>query len=62
MHLKNNVFSTLVSNSLNLIGCGVDKYVAKNNVAKMAKAFGLADNQVGDLLKFIETGYEKYEK
>ena len=56
------MFSTLVSNSLNLIGCGIDKYVAKNAVAKMAKAFGLTDNQVTDLLKFIETGYEKYEK
>ncbi len=45
-----------------MIGCGIDKYVTKNTVAKIAKAFGLADNQVGDLLKFIESGYEKYEK
>ena len=60
MHLKNNVFSTLVSNSLNMIGCGIDKYGAKNTVAKMGKAFGLADGQVSDLLKFIETGYDKY--
>jgi hypothetical protein len=53
MHLKNNVFSALVSNSLNMIGSGIDKYIAKNTVAKIAKSFGLGDNQVGDLLKFI---------
>lgn len=43
----------MVSNSLIMIGCGIDKYLTKNTVAKMAKSFGLADNQVGDLLKFI---------
>lgn len=43
-----------------MIGCGIDKYGAKNTVAKMGKAFGLADGQVSDLLKFIETGYDKY--
>lgn len=57
MHLKNNVFSSLVSNSLSMIGCGVDKYITKNMVAKMAKSFGLADKQVNDLLKFIESGH-----
>jgi hypothetical protein len=62
IHLRNNVFSALVSNSLNMIGCGIDKYTTKNTVAKMSKSFGLADSQTGDLLKFIETGYEKYEK
>lgn len=62
MHLKNNVFSALVSSSLNMIGCGIDKYTIKNTIAKMAKSFGLAENQTGDLLKFIEAGFEKYEK
>lgn len=62
MHQKNNVFSALVSNSLNMIGCGVDKYVTKNTVAKIAKSFGLPEAQVSDLLKFIESGFEKYEK
>lgn len=45
-----------------MIGSGIDKYVTKNTVAKIAKAFGLPDGQVGDLLKFIESGYDKYEK
>lgn len=45
-----------------MIGCGIDKYGTKNMVAKMGKAFGLEDGQVSDLLKFIETGYDKYEK
>lgn len=62
MHLKNNVFSALVSSSLNMMSCGIDKYTTKNTVAKIAKSFGLADNQTGDLLKFIESGYDKYEK
>jgi hypothetical protein len=57
MHVRNNVFSALVSNSLNMIGSGIDKYIAKNTVAKIAKSFGLSDNQVGDLLKFVESGY-----
>lgn len=45
-----------------MIGCGIDKYTIKNTIAKMAKSFGLAENQTGDLLKFIEAGFEKYEK
>lgn len=57
MHLKNSVFSSLVSNSLSMIGCGVDKYITKNMVAKIAKSFGLLDKQVNDLLKFIESGH-----
>jgi hypothetical protein len=45
-----------------MIGCGIDKYTTKNTVAKMAKSFGLAENQTSDLLKFIEAGFDKYEK
>jgi DNA-binding Xre family transcriptional regulator len=53
MFLKNSMFGTLVMNSLNLIHYGIDKYVAKNNIAKIAKACGLTENQVGDLIKFV---------
>lgn len=40
-----------------MIGCGIDKYVTKNMVAKMGKSFGIGDKQINDLLKFIDTGY-----
>lgn len=55
--MKNNVFSSLVSNCMNMIGCGIDKYMTKNTVAKMAKSFGLEKTHVEDLLKFIENGW-----
>ena len=62
MHIQNNVFSALVSNSLNMIGAGIDKYQVRNTVAKMSKAFGLGESQLSDLLKFIDNGYEKYDR
>ena len=62
MHARNNVFSALVSNSLNMMAAGIDKYQVRNTVAKMSKSFGLGEAQLADLLKFIDQGSEKYEK
>lgn len=42
----NIVYSTLISNSLQMIGCGIEKYDVKNIIAKTAKGYGLNEVQI----------------
>lgn len=58
MHIRNNAFSALVSHSLTMIACGLEKQQTKNMIAKVSKSFGLLENQINDLLKFIEAGHD----
>lgn len=59
--MRNGVYSTLLSNSLTMIDCGLEKYAIRNLIAKLAKSYGgLTEVQISELLKVIETGYESF--
>lgn len=40
IHMKNGVYSTLLSNSHTMIDCGIEKHHNKNLIGKVAKGFG----------------------
>ena len=52
------MYSVLLSNSLTMVDCGLEKHNIKNLIGKLAKTFGsLTEGQVAELLKVIETAY-----
>lgn len=63
IHTRSGVYSALLSNSLTMVDCGLEKHNIKNLIGKLAKTFGsLTESQVAELLKVIETAYENFEK
>lgn len=59
IHTRSGVYSTLLSNSLTMVECGIEKHNIKNLIGKLAKTYGsLSEAQVAELLKVVETAYE----
>lgn len=58
IHTRSGVYSVLLSNSLTMVDCGLEKHNVKNLIGKLAKTFGsLSEAQVAELLKVIETAH-----
>lgn len=63
IHVRNGVYSALLSNSLTMVECAIEKHHIKNLIGKLAKTFcSLSEAQVAELLKVIESAYENLEK
>lgn len=63
IHVRNGVYSALLSNSLTMVECAIEKHHVKNLIGKLAKTFGsLSEAQVAELLKVIESAHENLEK
>ena len=61
MHVRNGVYTILMSNSLSMIEWRIEKHSIKNIAGKLAKTFGsLTEAQIAELLKVIETAYESH--
>lgn len=47
IHTRSGVYSALLSNSLTMVDCGLEKHNIKNLIGKLAKTFGsLTESQV----------------
>lgn len=63
IHVRNGVYSALLSSSLTMVECAIEKHHIKNLIGKLAKTFSsLSEAQVAELLKVIESAYENLEK
>jgi hypothetical protein len=58
IHTRSGVYSALLSNSLTMVDCGLEKHNVKNLIGKLAKTFAsLTEAQVAELLKVIESAH-----